>query len=50
MEWKIKGLKIEKRITPEGFEMKFIYKCVIDAFMSIDLSDILEREQEKGSE
>jgi len=42
---KIKGLKTEKRITPEGLEMKFIYKCVIDTFTCVDFSDIFELEQ-----
>ena len=47
---RIKGLKVEERITPEGIEMKFIYKLEKNIFTSIDFADIFKREQEKGSE
>ena len=49
MRWKIKGLKTEERITPEGIKMKFIYKGVIDVFVNIKLSDVFEKEPNKGN-
>ncbi|KKM67672.1 hypothetical protein LCGC14_1468720 [marine sediment metagenome] len=47
---KITGLKTEERITPEGIEMKFIFKYVIDTLTSVNLSDIFEKEPNKGSD